>query len=61
MDSMDSDYSHSGEAYGDWASSPRQRRKLTQDETFKKLDELDDEYIENYLRAKKLKKLKKKQ
>ena len=61
---MDSDYSHSGEAYGDWSITSRPikpTRKLTQDETFKKLNELDDEYIESYLRAKKLKKLKKKQ
>lgn len=43
-----------------WSSTPSSRhgRKLTQEETFKKLNELDDEYIEVYLRKKKIKKLK---
>ena len=46
---------------GDWSSSPssRQARKLTEKETFRKLDELDVEYIETYLRKKKIKKIKK--
>lgn len=47
--------------FGDWSSNPSSRhsRKLTEKETFKKLDELDIEYIETYLRKKKIKKIKK--
>jgi len=39
--------------------SSRHNKKLTQEDTFKKLKELDDQFIEMYLRNKKLKKLKK--
>ena len=43
---------------GGWSSSDG-RIKLTQEETFKRLDRLDIEYIETYLRKKKIKKIKK--
>ena len=59
MDEMDS-YDDSPKTSGDWdiwSNSPK--RKLTEKETFKKLDELDIEYVENYLREKKLKKIRK--
>ncbi len=46
-----------GDIFGPPSSS--RKKKLTEEETFKKLDELDIEYLETYLRKKKLKKIKK--
>ena len=45
--------------FGDWSSSHPNKFKLTQEETFKRLEFLDDELIETYLRKKKIKKIKK--
>ena len=58
MDAYDDSPLTSGD-YGDWSSSHRNKFKLTQEETFKRLEFLDDELIETYIRQKKLKKIKK--
>lgn len=57
MDAYDDSPQTSGDWDGVWNSTFS--RKLTQKETFKKLDEFDIEYIELYLRKKKIKKIKK--
>jgi len=44
---------------GAWDSDKRNKWNLTQEETFKRLDKMDIEYIETYLRKKKIKKIKK--
>ena len=44
---------------GGWSSTHPNKFKLTQEETFERLDRMDIEYIETYLRKKKIKKIKK--
>lgn len=44
---------------GAWDSDKRNKWNLTQEETFSRLDRMDIEYIELYLRKKKINKLKK--
>lgn len=56
MDAYDNSPLTSGD-FDSWSTPIK--RKLTQDETFKKLDDMDIEYIELYLRKKKIKKIKK--